>query len=422
MKRAFLVVLALLLAAFPLRVGAEEERIYIGSAEELSALSARVAGGDALSGVTVCLTTDIRLDAPFTPIGKDTETPFSGTFLGCGKTVIGLRVEGADYAGLFGCVYCGTVEDVKLEDVSVSGGSYAGAVAGRVYSYRGVSAVNGCTASGTVRGEGYTGGIVGYAGAAAFGIYAKASISNCAFEGDVNGDINVGGILGKGEARSTSSRAELHVSGCETRGSVLADGKFGSLAGGICGALHSESNGGSAVTDVTGCFSFANAEAALEGCGGICGAIGAEGYGASSAAADCAAFGSAAAAALAGGICGQSDALDRGTSEISGCIAAGSVFGGDAYPVSSGTEIKNCSRPESPDYPLPDGVERPVYASGDVNGDGAVNNVDAVDVLMYDAGTALLGAAALSAADLNGSGTVNNVDAVAILCIDAGIS
>ena len=414
--------MAFLLAVFPLGAGAEEERIYIGSAKELSALTARVAGGDALSGVTVCLTADIRLDAPFTPIGKDAETPFSGTFLGCGKTVSGLTVEGTDYAGLFGCVFCGTVEDVHLDGVSVSGGSYAGAVAGRVYSYRGSSAVSGCTASGTVRGEGYAGGIVGYAGAAAFGAYAKSAVSSCAFEGDVYGDINVGGILGKGEARSTSSRAETHVSGCETRGSVLADGKFGSLAGGICGALHSASSGGSSVTDVTGCFSFANAEAKLEGCGGICGAIGAEGYGASSAVADCAAFGSASAAALAGGICGQSDALDRGISEISGCTAAGSVFGGDVYPISSGTKIRDCVRPESIDYPLPSGVERPVYASGDVNGDGDVNNVDAVDALMYDAGTALLGAAALVAADLDGSGYVNNVDAVAILRIDAGLS
>ena len=58
---------------------------------------------------------------------------------------------------------------------------------------------------------------------------------------------------------------------------------------------------------------------------------------------------------------------------------------------------------------------------GDVNGDGVVDNLDAVAVLKHDAGIKELSADELKAADANGDGVVDNSDATMILKEDAGI-
>jgi len=55
---------------------------------------------------------------------------------------------------------------------------------------------------------------------------------------------------------------------------------------------------------------------------------------------------------------------------------------------------------------------------GDANGDGKVNNLDATEVLKYDAG--IINSIA-TVADVNGDGKVNNLDATEILKYDAGI-
>lgn len=52
---------------------------------------------------------------------------------------------------------------------------------------------------------------------------------------------------------------------------------------------------------------------------------------------------------------------------------------------------------------------------GDVNGDGAVDTMDAAAILRYSAGTSDLTDEQLAAADVNGDGLVDTMDAVAIL-------
>ncbi|MBE6678104.1 MAG: hypothetical protein E7597_04850 [Ruminococcaceae bacterium] len=56
---------------------------------------------------------------------------------------------------------------------------------------------------------------------------------------------------------------------------------------------------------------------------------------------------------------------------------------------------------------------------GDVNGDGAVNSLDAAQTLKHDAKLITLDDAALAAADVNGDGTVNSLDAAQVLKFDA---
>ncbi|MBQ3195558.1 MAG: leucine-rich repeat protein [Clostridia bacterium] len=58
---------------------------------------------------------------------------------------------------------------------------------------------------------------------------------------------------------------------------------------------------------------------------------------------------------------------------------------------------------------------------GDVNGDGAINSIDAAQVLRHDATLILLDDTALAAADVNGDGAVNSLDAAMILRFDAGL-
>lgn len=420
MRKLFCALLAALLPLSCLPAAAEES-VYIDTADELFALSARVAGGDSLKGVSVYLTADLTLTGEFVPIGADIETPFSGAFYGGGRTISGLKVRGRSYAGLFGCVYGGTIDGITIENAEIDGDNYAGVVAGRIYACGSAAVVTGCKAQGTVRGASYAGGAVGYAGAAAYGVYSKAEVADCYFDGEVYGDIHVGGILGKGDAASTSSRAEVAVTGCTARGSVRADGRYGSLSGGVCGSLSAQSDGGSSAASVLDCVSYASASARLSAAGGICGAIGAEGYGASADLAGCFAFGSVGSAALSGGLCGKSEEKNDGLSTVRDSVAAGTVTGGGISAFSAGVGVSGCKSAADGGVSYPEGVAPPVYAAGDVNGDGVCDNADAALLLQYDAGLALLGVAAHSAGDLAGDGVCDNADAALILRYDAGL-
>ncbi len=67
------------------------------------------------------------------------------------------------------------------------------------------------------------------------------------------------------------------------------------------------------------------------------------------------------------------------------------------------------------------GDEATVIVTGDVNGDGYSDNMDAVMILKHEAGTETLEGLFLTAADMDGDGAVNNIDAVAALKYDAGL-
>ena len=70
-------------------------------------------------GINITLTADIDLKGiDWTPIGKDDNKAYTGTFDGGGHTITGLAVTGSDqYAGLFGRIGSGgTVKDVALEE------------------------------------------------------------------------------------------------------------------------------------------------------------------------------------------------------------------------------------------------------------------------------------------------------------------
>lgn len=113
----------------------EDGKTYeVYNAEGLKNIAKLVNDGN--TGIDITLTGNIDLKGiDWTPIGKDDNKAYTGTFDGNGKTITGLTVTGSyKYAGLFGDIdENGTVKNVVLEGVQITSDNssgYAGGVAG----------------------------------------------------------------------------------------------------------------------------------------------------------------------------------------------------------------------------------------------------------------------------------------------------
>ncbi|WP_075317861.1 PL29 family lyase N-terminal domain-containing protein [Bacteroides togonis] len=140
----------------------------------------------------------------WTPIGTNGYSKrYTGTFDGGGHTITGLTINqsGTDHVGLFGCIGGrGTVKNLTLENVNITGHDNVGGVVGSTDDY--LNIVTGCTVSGTVSGNSNVGGVVGY---------NNSSVSGCTASGDVTGmGNNVGGVVGY---NNSSVTACYHASG-----------------------------------------------------------------------------------------------------------------------------------------------------------------------------------------------------------------
>ena len=200
-------------------------------------------------GINITLTADIDLKGiDWTPIGKDDNKAYTGTFDGNGKTITGLTVTGSDqYAGLFGYIGSGgTVKNVVLKHVQITSDNssgYAGGVAGDSWG-----TIENCSVSGSVSGTTFAGGVVG----SQWG----GSITGCNSSATVKGVIFAGGIAGE-----TNSGASL--TGCYATGDVTVenDGTNNSHAGGVVGY-----NGGGTLT---ACYATGNVTGTGTGTGSI---------------------------------------------------------------------------------------------------------------------------------------------------------
>ena len=96
----------------------------------------------------------------FAPLGGSS-TPFAGVFEGLGHAIgnLTLNMPSASYVGLFG-VNAGTINDIHLSAESVTGGSYAGGLAGYNYGRIANSSVQG-TIAGSGTSSAAIGGLVG---------------------------------------------------------------------------------------------------------------------------------------------------------------------------------------------------------------------------------------------------------------------
>ncbi len=147
------------------------------------------------------------------PIGT-IDNPFKGQFNGDGKTIAGLYIDdrSLEYAGLFGAVSEGKIENLGLQDIYINGGDYAGGLAGYINNVT----IERCYVTGTVNGD-TAGGITGK-------VCGNSVICNCYSSVSVSGSSNAGGVAGLIESGSVES--------CYAMGKVE-----GIIAGGVAGKI-----------------------------------------------------------------------------------------------------------------------------------------------------------------------------------------
>ncbi|MBS5875739.1 MAG: hypothetical protein KIC78_06155 [Prevotella sp.] len=174
--------------------------------------------------INITLTNNIDLTGiDWTPIGKDDNKAYTGTFDGGNHTITGLTVTGSNrYAGLFGQIGPGgTVKNVVLTEVNITSGTFVGGVAG--WSFGGN--IENCSVSGSVSGSSGSdvGGVVGY--------QQGGSITGCSSSATVKGTERAGGVVGVTNGGTTPLTA------CYATGNVTVenDGTSNAWAGGIVG-------------------------------------------------------------------------------------------------------------------------------------------------------------------------------------------
>lgn len=141
----------------------------------------------------------------FLPIG-DLTTKFTGSFDGNGHTISGLFIDrpDTDFVGLFGCVEGGTVKNVTLSGVDITGSAFVGGLVGDNRD----GTIEYSSATGNVTGTGSSvGGLVGD--------NWQGTVINSSAAGTVNGsDDYVGGLVGRNEDGTVNnSSATCNVSG-----------------------------------------------------------------------------------------------------------------------------------------------------------------------------------------------------------------
>lgn len=214
--------------------GSEADPYLLLTCEELQAIAAApelAAAHFALDGNIDCAPTrswPAREGAPrggFLPIFSDGGMYFMGSLDGRGHTISGLFIDVDGPAGIFR-LFAGSVRDLALIDVDVSGSNFTGALVGQ--GVVGME-VSGVTVTGTVHGRsGQTGGLVGHTGA---GIspagHTPGHVIDCFADVAVLGEgFATGGLIGMADG--------VYV----TRSAAIGDVVGAIMAGGLIGGSH----------------------------------------------------------------------------------------------------------------------------------------------------------------------------------------
>lgn len=208
--------------------GTETDPYQIRTADGLKWFRDKVNSATKTADTQICaeLTKDIDLSGEeWTPIGIGGDVywgirSYSGTFDGKGHTIKNLSIDNssAQYVGLFGYVYGGTIRNLTVSG-SVKGSGHTGGIAGAAYWGTFENCANLCVVQSDSTAGGTTGGIIGFAdfgddlivrdcynvgsitGRHAGGIIGLCNnrletIRNCYNAGTVTGTANVGAIIG----------------------------------------------------------------------------------------------------------------------------------------------------------------------------------------------------------------------------------
>lgn len=134
----------------------------------------------------------------FSPIGTSYPNRFSGTYNGNGFTISGITMNrtGDEVLGLFGYAYGATISDLNLTAVNITGtnvtyiGSFSGLMGGN-------STVTNVSATGSISGQSYIGGIIGW--------ISQSQINNSHFIGTISGIGSIGGLVGNVSSSTVST-------------------------------------------------------------------------------------------------------------------------------------------------------------------------------------------------------------------------
>ncbi|QUH25477.1 leucine-rich repeat protein [Serpentinicella alkaliphila] len=179
---------------------------------------------------------DIDLDgyneSNWLPIGTNI-TPYTGSYDGKNHSIIDMQIirHTQDNVGLFGYVASGTIKNVNLDNVDISGKSNVGGLIGRMYinnpSLEGE--ISNVSVTGVITGRYSVGGLAGYIWHNENG---KLEISDCSSNVDIEGTNNgLGGLVGSiGRAIVVNSYAT---------GDVIGDSDNSDQVGGLIGYAQS---------------------------------------------------------------------------------------------------------------------------------------------------------------------------------------
>ena len=171
----------------------------------------------------------------WTPVGgayvNSTYQTYKGIIDGGGHTISGLVINSSNLGGngFIGRMQGGSITNLKLADVRVTGSSSTGALVGDATNTH----ISDCEVTGTVSGSGSMGGLIG--------MQSNGSITRCINRAAVTTTGQyAGGIVG--------SAYYLTISGCKNYGSVAAS-TTGGYAGGMSGEV--------SMLTITNCTNYA---------------------------------------------------------------------------------------------------------------------------------------------------------------------
>ena len=157
--------------------GTNSDPYQITSTDDLATLRNNVNNGTNYSNKYFKQTADIALSGNWTPIGTETN-PFKGHYDGGNFTIRGLNVSGSyQYAGLFGYITSERVngnliatelKNIRIVDCTISVGSVTSSKAGAIAGRTGPVHISDCRVSGSITGNYYAGGLIGYIEATAY--------------------------------------------------------------------------------------------------------------------------------------------------------------------------------------------------------------------------------------------------------------
>jgi len=178
----------------------------------------------------------------WSPIGN-IDVKFTGSYNGGNNEINGLYINRPteNYVGMFGLLNQSSINNIKLNNLSIIGGNYTAGISGNNGSY---SIIKNCTINGTIIGNSYVGGVSGqndysaiekcanfatinassFLGGLSGNNYNSSSIINSYNSGAIEGSGRVGGLVGFNNVLSI-------ISNCYSCGQVNGTYPVGGLVG-----------------------------------------------------------------------------------------------------------------------------------------------------------------------------------------------